>query len=115
LEGIRFKYMCKNDCVADVEFDSKKVKVINYTDDIINRPFGLNESPDLEDLEYFLESRCFPRSRANCKQLLRDLGLHCYDPLSICLITHGRQWDDYNWLLFEGEVLDYERDIKLRD
>jgi len=113
---MKFKYMQKNECMAVVEVDMKKgtVKVTNFTDDKIQRPFGYTDSPTLEDLEYFLEERCFPKSRANCEQLLKDLGLTHYDPLGICMATYGRQWDDYNWILFEGENLDYEKDIKLR-
>ena len=114
---MKLKYMWKNTCVADMEISicKKKVSVINYTDNILHRPFGRNNSPTMQDLEDFLESRCFPKARANCKQLLNDLGLQAYDPLDICIATHGRQWDDYNWILFEGEELDYEKDIKLRD
>ena len=113
---MKFKYMHRNDCMADVELDAKnKVTVINKTDVIINRPFGINEKPTLKDLDVFFEERCFPKARANCKQLLNDLGLDFYDPLAIVVKTHGRQWDDYNWIKFEGETLDYETDIKLRD
>jgi len=103
--------------MSDVEVDmrNRKVTVINYTDNLINRPFGSIESPTMADLENFLEGRCFPKARANCQQLLLEMGLEHYDPLAIIMKTHGRQWDDYNWILFDGEVFDYEKDIKLRE
>ena len=114
---LKFKYMWKNDCTAEVTADisTRKVTVVNHSDDWLMRPFGLNESPTLDDLIKFFESRCFPQARHNCKQLLADLGLQTYDPLDICMVTRGRQWDDYNWILFDGEDVDYERDVKLRD
>ena len=114
---MKFKYMWKTDCMADVEVDVVRNTVIvtNHTDDLLNRPFGINEAPAMSDFEAFLESRCFPKARANCRQLLADFGLDCYDPLAIVRETKGRQWDDYNWVLFEGEVVDYERDVKLRN
>ena len=114
---MRLKYMWKNECMADIDVDvlNNKVLVINYTPDPLNRPFGLNESPTMADFERFIENRCFPKARANCEQLLDDFGLDHYDPLAIIKHTRGRQWDDYNWILFDGEVLDYERDVKLRD
>lgn len=114
---LKFKYMWKSNCTADVTADikNKKITVENYSDDWLMRPFGLNESPTMVDLDEFFESRCFPKSRHNCTQLLADLGLQVYDPLDICLVTRGRQWDDFNWILFEGDDADYERDVKLRD
>lgn len=101
---VKFKVMWRNDIVADVEVDyrSKKVRVINHTDNLIKRPFGINEKPTIKDLDEFLEGRCFPRDRVNCDQLLEDLGLKVYDPLSIVEITHGRQFDDYMWIKFQG-------------
>jgi len=109
--------MWKNECTAEVtaNIHTKKVTVINHSEDWLLRPFGNNESPTIGDLFAFPESRCFPRARDNCRQLLDDLGLTAYDPLDICKITHGRQWDDYNWIQFDGEDVEYERDVKLRD
>lgn len=116
--SLKFKYMWKNKVIADVEVNyfAKTVKVINYDDCRIKRPFGIVINPTIEQFEEFLESRCFPRTRYNCKQLLQDLDISFYDPLLIVQKTHGRQLEDYNWIKFEGEDdLDYERDIKLRD
>ena len=114
---MKLKYMWKNDCVADIEYDfmSRKVFVINYTDVIWKRPFGVHLDPSFQDFENFLESRCFPKDRVNRDQLLEDMGLFAYSPYGIVKIMHGVQSDDYGWILFEDEDLDYERDIKLRD
>ena len=117
MDILRFQYLHRDTVVADVSVDRKnrRVTCINHTDDIVHRPFGRRTSPTMEDFANFLESRCFPRERPNCGQLLSDLGLTDYVPLSIVEKTHGRQLEDYCWIRFEGEDLDYERDIKLRD
>ena len=114
---LRFQYMERDKKTADVEVDyaSKTVNYKTYADDIYALPFGVNMQPNIADVNRFFESRCFPKERRNCKQLLEDLGLEEYIPLDIVRKTHGRQLEDYCWILFEGEELDYERDIKLRD
>jgi putative transcriptional regulator len=103
VDMLKFKYMCKDVVIADVVVDrlNRKIHCVNYTDDIILRPFGRRTTPTLEDFADFLESRCFPRERRNCEQLLSDLGLKEYVPLSIVEKTHGRQLEDYCWIQFE--------------
>jgi putative transcriptional regulator len=117
MDTIKFQYMCRDAVMADVTVDrrNRTVTCYNYTENILLRPFGRREKPTLEDYADFMESRCFPRERRNCQQLLADLGLSEYVPLSIVEKTHGRQLEDYCWVKFEGEDLEYERDIKLRD
>lgn len=114
---LKLQVMWKDKKTADIEADliKGKIKVTNYTDKYMMLPFGLNENPNRQDFEDFLEDRCFPKERFNCKQLLEDLDLDFYDPLAIIEKTHGRQFEDYMWIKFEGEELEYERDIKLRD
>lgn len=116
---IEFDYMERNEVMAHVivNYTEHKVTVQNYTDDLFARPFGVNENPSIQDFEDFLETRCFPKTRRNCKQLLRDLDVPYYSPILIVQKTHGRQYEDFSWIRFKGEEgkVDYERDIKLRD
>ena len=114
---IEFDYLYKDDIMSHVvvDYSTHKVDVVNYTDRILFTPFGVNTNPTIADFEHFLETRCFPKERRNCKQLLKDLDLINYSPLLIVMKTHGRQFEDYCWIKFKGEELDYERDIKLRD
>jgi len=114
---LRFQYLYKDEVTADVEIDYSNRKIIYqpYSDNIYILPFGTKRQPNMLDLNRFFESRCFPKERSNSKQLLQDLGVDTYDPLVIVKITHGRQLEDYCWIRFEGEDLEYERDIKLRD
>jgi len=97
---MRMTYMYKqHPCtVIDVDFLNRKIKIQNKTDDIIHRAFGIIEEPTWDDFEYFLEDRCFPRTRANCKELLKQLGLDNYDPLQIIEKTKGKCTDDKLWI-----------------
>ena len=69
--------------VIDVNFLEQKIKIRNFTDDLIRRAFGVIENPSWEDFEIFLQDRCFPSTRGNAKDILRELGLTSYDPLQI--------------------------------
>jgi len=108
--------MMKNQITADVEVDyeTKKVKYTPHATNIYILPFGIQKKPTITDISRFFESRCFPRERRNCRQLLDDLGLDAYVPLDIVRKTHGRQLEDYCWIRFDGETLCYE-DVKLRN
>ena len=72
--------------------------MINKTDEVIHQAFGVKAKPNWEDFEYFLESRCFPRTRDHLKLVLRDLGLDSYDPLAIIEKTEGRMAEDKQWI-----------------
>lgn len=96
------EYMHDDDVSTRIDVDYKKntVKIKNYTNDNINRAFGCNEHPSMEDFEEFLEDRCFPRTRDHLKLILRDMGLDYYDPLAIVRITQGRLEGDRMWIRF---------------
>lgn len=95
------------------DYKTNEVEFENYGDIVVLLPFGVCKTASIADFEDFLESRCFPKTRANCKQLLEDLGLSCYDPLSIVEVTHGVQNEDFCWIRFPGETLKYD-DVKFR-
>ena len=73
--------------------------ISNYTDQIIFRAFGVVTDPDWADFEYFLEERCFPRTRDHRKDILREMGLPFYDPLLIIEKTQGRMSDDHQCIM----------------
>ena len=87
--------------VIDVNFLEQKIKIRNWTDDLLHRAFGCIEEPSWADFEDFLRDRCFPETRGNAKQLLKDMGLPGYDPLAIVEKTKGRMAEDRLWLRFE--------------
>ena len=89
-------------CTAiDVNFLENKIKIQNYTKDILHRAFGVNEDPTWEDFQIFLEDRCFPKTRGNVKTILMEMGLRDYDPLQIVEKTNGRTAEDDLWLKFQ--------------
>ncbi|MCI6581903.1 MAG: hypothetical protein PUB89_14735 [Oscillospiraceae bacterium] len=109
--------MYKDELISKIEYDypQNKVTVENYIDEPVLLPFGINTSPTIEDLEYYLESRCFPRDRVNCKELLKLLDVQCYDPMAIVRKTHGVQNEDYCWLKFGDDDRTVYEDVRFRD
>ena len=110
---LRMTYMFhQNPCtVIDLDFLNRRVFIENKTNDLLHRAFGVNEHPSWEDLEIFLQDRCFPKSRGNCKQILREMGLTDYDPLQIVEKTQGRIAEDSLWIKFQyypKEAMAYE-------
>ena len=100
---MKFRYMRKDGTpIADVAFTwiPPKVDVINYTDNVLIKPFGVNDNPTIEDLEFFLESRCFPGTRANCKEILEQMGLDHYDIIEIIKHDGGNCNEDDFFITF---------------
>ncbi len=91
--------------VIHANYQTHVITIENYTDNLIFRAFGINEHPTWKDYEEFLESRCFPRDRANCKDILNALGLSNigYDPIEIIKKTNGRMADDTMYLEIEND------------
>ena len=95
-------------CTAiDVNFLQNKIKIQNYTKDILHRAFGIKEDPTWEDFCVFLQDRCFPKTRGNVKAVLAGLGLQDYDQLQIVEKTNGRTAEDDLWLKFQEVVRGY--------
>lgn len=111
----RLYFMGEDRLLTDISlYSDGTVEFINYTENIIERAFGVRKSPvGVWDLEEFLKYRCFPETRANCKELLKALGLEFYEVFSIVEKTHGVMVDDIFWVKFEGENLTY-RDVLLQ-
>lgn len=84
-----------------VDFWNQKIQIVNKTNDILHRAFGVNENPNWNDFEYFLRERTFAKSRGDRKVLLNALGLDNYDPLRIVEITKGKSFDDKQWMRFK--------------
>lgn len=99
---LRITYMYQqHPCtIIDVDFLHQKVMVQNKTKDMLHRAFGVIEHPSWNDFELFLKDRCFPATRGNAKELLKQLQLTSYDPLQIVEKTRGRTEEDDMWLKF---------------
>ena len=116
---MKFQILHKDTVLADVDFPEKTLKenvVVNqYATFWALKPFPMLDDRPVtrQDVVSFIESRCFPKDRFNCKDVLDALGLDSYNVWNIVEKTHGLIFDDYTWLRFENEVIDY-KDIKLR-
>lgn len=97
-----FDYMCVDELCSTISvYTDGSVEVNDFVDDLILKPFGnWGSKASLKDVEEFLESRCFPKSRFNCKQILKSGDIQFYNPLEICRKTEGRMSDDLFWLRF---------------
>ena len=99
---LRLTYMYQqHPCtIIDVDFLNQRIMVQNKTKDMLHRAFGVIENPTWNDFEMFLKDRCFPATRGNAKEILKELQLTSYDPLQIVEKTRGRTAEDDMWLKF---------------
>ena len=77
---------------------AEKVLIENHTSDPLYTAFGVNENPDWQDYQIFLEERCIPKSRAGLKEYLNAIGVDEYNPVEIIRKTKGRMAEDRSWL-----------------
>ena len=99
----------------DIDFRHEKIAIQNYTKKIPLRAFGVVEHPTWDDFTWFLESRCFPKTRDHAKDILKEMVLPFYDPLLIIEKTDGRMAGDEQWILMEQIRLDNQLPVKKTD
>lgn len=101
------RYMNREKPCTDIiiDFGISEIHIINYTAELTDRAFGTIDHPNWQQFQKFLESRCFPKTRAGLKNILNELGLQYYDPWEIIQKTGGRLTDDHQWIDFNAEVL----------
>ena len=112
MRDIKFDVMFKDEKVASITVKDNTVHALTYTDIRYKQPF--NKIVSLEYIERFLEDRCIPRNRQNINELLVNLGLENYDVIEILQKTHGVSFDDFCWIKFENEDLNW-KDVKVRE
>lgn len=102
--------------IIDACHFTEKVKIVNLTDDMVSRAFGVEEKPDWNDYEEFLESRCMPRTRYGIREELRSIGINSYDPFQIVQVTRGRVYDDHQYLtqMKEPWIAEFDEIMKRR-
>lgn len=104
VDRILFFNKDKVSTAIDVDGVNEEIRIKNFIDINIFRAFGVNEKPNWQDYLEFLEDRCTPRTRYNIKEILRELGLDCYDVEEYVKKTHARSYDDRQWISFEKEM-----------
>lgn len=75
-----------------------RVRITNFTNDMVSRAFGIKEKPNWNDFTEFLEDRCMPRTRYGIREELKYMGIDVYDPFQIIAKTSGRVYGDGQWL-----------------
>ena len=109
-----FDLMFKDEVCSHVEvnLDNREIACEEYSNVPHHVVFG-KRPHTIENLNLFLERRCFPKERPDCRELLEDIGLTQYNPLDIVRVTHGAMCHDYMWIRFEGEKLTF-KDVSQR-
>ncbi len=102
---MRMNYMFRQKVCTEiyVDFLNEKISVINRTDDMLRRAFGVIENPTWTDFNYFLRERCFPRERGNADKMLEAMGISDFDPIQIIEATKGRMAEDNQYINFVYE------------
>ena len=78
----------------DADFANRTVSIENFTDSILDRAFGVKESPKWGDFEELLSDRCVPADLDDIDLYLEQIGLDSYDTLDIVSKTQGRMSED---------------------
>ena len=101
---MKLKYMKDNDDLLteiDVDFAAESIKIKNYTDNLIDRAFGINEHPTFKDFEDFLEYRSTPLTRTNFREEMDFWGINDPTPWGIARFFNGRVAGDPYYIVYE--------------
>lgn len=109
-----FDWMLINTVVAHVEVnrETKEVTCQEFTDEIPYKFLGRRPKTIQSVLNKFRD-RCFEEGRPDKEEILASMGLTQYNPFDIVKCTHGHTNRDDLWIRFEGEDLEYFRDINV--
>ena len=90
----------------DVDYRNNTVHIVNHTDSIFDRAFGINESPSIEDFEDLLVDRGIPQTRHHFSTEMKLYGIQDTSPLGIAMHFNGRIAGDNFWMKFYEEEFD---------
>ena len=107
-----FDWMNINEVMAHVEvnLETKEVIGVDYTS-IQPFQFFAKRPHTIESVLQKFKSRCFEEGRPDKDEILESMGLISYSPLDIVKFTHGHTNRDDLWIRWEGETLEYFKDI----
>ena len=107
-----FTVLYKDLPVAEVLISGTDIKIKKYVSDSCIQPFG-GERQDMARVYEFLESRCYENGRMDLEEILAQVGMSWNNPWEWVYLTHGVTWEDYLWIRFPGEDLQWE-DVRIR-
>ncbi len=106
--------MLKDKKMAFVHWtDGDCVDVEAYLDNVFETIFRTGKIPK-SHIFAMMSYRIWPKDSPGIDEVLKVLGLEKYDEEQILRKTHGLIRDEYNWIMFEDENINYD-DIKIRD
>lgn len=108
MQDIEFYVYNKMELLSHVTVKDDQVSVENFTTSRLFTPF-LIDNVTTKTVIAFFNSRCFEPTRADKQDLLDKLGLETYNSIEIVKKTHGIMAEDYCWVRFAGEDINYER------
>lgn len=85
-----------------VVYDDGSVEFENFTDDFMEKSFGVREKVDFTDVYSFFARRCMPPNRDKIDIILKSIGLDRYNPIEIAKKNYSIRIEDTNWVRFEG-------------
>lgn len=111
---MNFTVMHLDEPVAHVSVsdDKRKVSIRKLVPDSYKQPFCGNRE-DIFRVYDFLKSRCYENERADLKQILESTGMASNNPWEWVKKTHGVTYDDFIWIRFPGETLQW-KDVAIR-
>lgn len=115
-----------NDKLVTMDIDAE-IPVTIHTDCIHHLPSEIrgvlrrkteNNEPNQYSLvqacTIFVLDRTFPKTRANCKEVLDSLGLDHFNEFAIVEKTHGLMYHDLFWVKLDPDDETEYDDIKIR-
>ena len=109
-----FSIMFMDENVADVHVDGiRNTRIQLYTDVRYKQPLCVQINNFLAVYE-FLRSRCYEDGRTDLNEILGQAGLKDNNPWEWVKISHGVTFDDYFWVRFPGEDLNW-KDVMVRE
>lgn len=106
-----FDVMNQDRLVAHVD-TTKDPMVIKYWEKPGIQPF-MGGPINVKRIESFLATRVFDRERPDARELLDLLEIEEYDPYEIVKKTHGMLIQDFTWIRFPNERIEWN-DIAIR-
>lgn len=99
---MKLEWKENNNLLTEIIVNDKKVSIKNYTENILDRAFGINSLPDYNDFLKLLERRCFSETADGLKLRLEELGLTEYNRIEIIKRTNGiLEKDNYSLSIVE--------------
>lgn len=111
---MEFMVMHLNEPVAHVKISENKkwVFIEKLIPDSYKQPF-CGDKADIFRVYDFLESRCYENGRADLAEILELAGMRDNDPWEWVKRTHGVVYEDFIWIRFPGEDLEW-KDVAIR-